>query len=87
MQHGAGIIGCHSVLLIFMIGFLLITRKLWKEQNKRPCLCCRYQAVIMTLVLLLSFRQMVMSITAFVLMCIIVGIILLIRPLASLIAM
>jgi diguanylate cyclase (GGDEF)-like protein len=85
-----GIIGCHSVLLIFMIGFLLITRKLRKRTKPNTTMfVLQYMlvAVIMTLgIIIVVFDQMVMtSITAFVLMCIIVGIILLIRPLVSLI--
>ena len=85
-----GIIGCHSVLLVFMVVFLLITRRLRKKTvPDRAMFVLQYMlvAVIMTLgIIIVVFDQMVMTnITAFVLMCIIVGIILLIRPLVSLI--
>lgn len=85
-----GIIGSHSVLLIFMVGFLLISRKLRKRTKPNMTMfVLQYVlvAVIMTLgIVIVVFDQMVMtSITAFLLICIIVGIILLIRPLASLI--
>jgi len=85
-----GIIGCHSVLLVFMVVFLLITRRLRKKTvPDRAMFVLQFMlvAVIMTLgIIIVVFDQMVMTnITAFVLMCIIVGIILLIRPLVSLI--
>lgn len=85
-----GIIGCHSVLLIFMIGFLLTTRRLRKRTKPNTTMFVlpyMLVAVIMTLgTIIVVFDQMVMTnIAAFVLVCIIVGIILLIRPMVSLI--
>ena len=85
-----GIIGSHTVLLIFMAGFLLASRKLRKRTTPNMVMfVLQYVlvAVIMTLgIVIVVIDQMVMtSITVFLLICIIVGIILLIRPLASLI--
>lgn len=85
-----GIIASHSLLLAFMVGFLLTSRKLKKRTTPNTAMfVLQYVlvAVIMTLgIVIVVFDQLVlMNITAFLLICIIVGIVLLIRPLASLI--
>lgn len=83
-----GIIASHFVLLIFMIGFFLITYKL--KNSKEPnvtMFILQYIAVVVIMasgIVIVTFDQLVTTnITPFLLICIISGVVFLIRPLAS----
>jgi diguanylate cyclase (GGDEF)-like protein len=83
-----GIIASHSMLLIFMFGFFLITHRLKnKEKPNTTMFVLPYIviAVIMTSgIIIVTFDQLVTTnITPFLLICIISGAVFLIRPLIS----
>lgn len=85
-----GIIASHFTLLVFMIGFFLITHILKNriEPNK-TMFVLQYIVVAVIMVsgiVIVTFDQLITTnITPFILICIISGVIFLIRPLASLI--
>ncbi len=83
-----GIVTSHFILLIFMIGFLLLTRKL--KSNKEPSKIMHILQYIVVIVIMASgiaivtIDQLVTSnITPFLLICIVCGAVFLIRPLIS----
>jgi diguanylate cyclase (GGDEF)-like protein len=83
-----GIIGSHFVLLIFMIGFFLITYRLKnRTQANTTMLVLQYIVVVVIMasgIAIVTFDQLVTTnITPFLLICIISGAIFIIRPLAS----
>lgn len=85
-----GIIASHFVLLIFMVGFFLITHKL--KNSKEPnttMFILQYIAVVVIMasgIVIVTFDQLVTTnITPFLLICIISGVVFLMRPLVSLI--
>jgi len=85
-----GIMMCHLALLVFMVTMLLVSRR-FKDRRKPTKGMYVLQYVVMGFILVsgtifVVFDQLVTTnITPFVLMCIIEGVILLIRPIASLI--
>ncbi|NLB42136.1 MAG: GGDEF domain-containing protein, partial [Clostridiales bacterium] len=83
-----GIVTSHFILLIFMIVFLLLTRKL--KSNKEPSKIMHILQYIVVIVIMASgiaivtIDQLVTSnITPFLLICIVCGAVFLIRPLIS----
>lgn len=85
-----GIIGSHFMLLIFMIGFFLIARKLKNFDEATTTMYILQYVVIAVImvsgIVIVTFDQLVTTnITPFLLICIVSGAIFLFRPLASLI--
>lgn len=85
-----GIVTSHFVLLIFMIGFFILTRKLKNHQEANKIMhALQYIVVIVIMasgIAIVTIDQLVTSnITPFLLICIVCGAIFLIRPLISII--
>lgn len=85
-----GIVTSHFVLLIFMIGFFLLARKLKNNQEANKIMhALQYIVVIVIMasgIAIVTIDQLVTSnITPFLLICIVCGAIFLIRPLISII--
>lgn len=85
-----GIFASHAILLIFMIGFFMITLKNKnKEEPNIVIYVLQYVAVIVIMstgIVIVALDHLVTSnITPFILTCIICGTVMLIRPLISLI--
>lgn len=83
-----GIVASHFMLLIFMIGFFFITRKLKdRTEPNTTMFILQYTAVIVVLasgIAIVTFDQLVTTnITPFLLSCIVTGAVFLIRPLIS----
>lgn len=82
------IIASHFILLIFMIGFFLATHKLKNRTEPNTTMFLLQYIVVVVImasgIAIVTFDQLVTTnITPFLLICIIIGLIFLIRPLAS----
>ncbi|MGI6678335.1 MAG: GGDEF domain-containing protein [Dehalobacterium sp.] len=85
-----GIIASHSILLVFMVGFFLTTHKLKNRTDPNKTMyIIQYVAVIVIMAsgtAIVSIDQLVTTnITPFLLICVICGLVFLIRPLISII--
>lgn len=83
-----GIIASHFILLIFMIGFFLISRSLKKRKEADTAVFVLQYLVVLVIMAsglaIVTFDQLVTTnITPFLLICIISGLVFLIRPLVS----
>jgi len=85
---GQGIIASHFILLIFMIGFFLITHKLKNRIEPNTTMYVLQYIVVVVImasgIAIVTFDQLVTTnITPFLLISIIIGLVFLIRPLVS----
>ena len=83
-----GIITSHLILLILMVGFFLITRKLKDRMEPNTTMLVLQYIVVLVImasgIAIVTIDQLVTTnITPFLLICVITGLVFLIRPLAS----